>query len=184
MNRNTIVLVDETDNVVGHADKLKVHQEGVLHSAFSIFVFRRDRAGLELLLQQRAAGKYHCANLWSNTCCSHPGPGESLRESAMSRLHEEMGFSVPLTWLARHTYRAELDNGLVEHEVDHLFAGWYQGQRIAPDPEEVSDYRWMSIPRLRARLVRRPASHTPWLADTLEKVNRSMRGWVELSEAV
>lgn len=177
VERDTVLLVDENDHVIGRHDKLEAHRLGILHSAFSVFVFRRHVDGLELLLQKRAASKYHCAGLWSNTCCSHPAPGEDLRASASARLHEEMGLRVPLIWLGRHTYREVLANGMIEHEVDHLFSGWYGGETIDPHPGEVEDYRWLQIPVLLGSLEATPDLYTPWFADTLFKVLAACRAW-------
>ena len=170
MSRNSVVLVDEQDNPLGVQDKMAAHVEGALHRAFSIFVLRRRQGKLELLLQQRAHHKYHCGGLWSNSCCSHPQAGESLTDSAVSRLREELGFSLPLTWVGSHKYRAELANGLVEHEFDHLFVGWYADEPILANPDEVDDTAWLALDELQQQLEQHPERFTPWFAGTFAKV--------------
>lgn len=169
-----MILVDEHDHPLGVQDKLAAHQEGALHRAFSIFILRKQEEQTELLLQQRAGHKYHCGGLWSNSCCSHPEAGEGLFESAASRLQEELGFTSTLDWVGSHKYRAELANGLIEHEYDHLFVGWYQEQPIAPNPDEVQETRWISLTELQHQLEHQPEAFTPWFADTLAKVLASL----------
>lgn len=154
----SVVLVDEKGTPVGTAGKLAAHQAGDLHLAFSVFIFN---AKGELLLQQRAFEKYHSAGLWTNTCCSHPYPGEAVADAAARRLQEEMGFTVPLEEIFCFTYRAELDKGLTEHEFDHVFIGHYEG-RINPDPEEVAAWRWVSRTEIKADLINRPDLYTAW----------------------
>jgi len=154
-----VVLVDESDQPQGTAEKLQAHREGWLHRAFSVFVFdANDR----LLLQQRAPGKYHCGALWSNTCCSHPRPGESPAEAADRRLREEMGFSCPLTPVFSLHYREPVGDGLVEHEYDHVFVGRVDTVRVDPNPEEVSDWTWIAPSVLRADVAEHPDRYTPW----------------------
>lgn len=153
-----VILVNEQDEVVGAMDKMEAHQQAHLHRAFSIFVFN----GMgEMLLQQRADGKYHSGGLWTNACCSHPAPGEDTKASANRRLEEEMGFTTPLIKIFDFTYRAELDNGLTEHEYDHVFLGVYNGE-IYPNPDEVRDYRHMSMDELKDWLQRDPGQFTAW----------------------
>jgi isopentenyl-diphosphate delta-isomerase len=115
-----------------------------------------------LLLQRRAAGKYHTPGLWSNTCCSHPGPGEGLLAAARRRLKEEMGFGCPIVPLFSFAYRVALDHGLTEHELDWVLTGTWQGTP-APDPAEVSEWRWSTLPELELDLKRSPSAYTPWL---------------------
>ena len=154
-----IVLVDEDDRPLGTMEKLQAHLEGRLHRAFSVFLF--DPAG-RLLMQQRAATKYHSAGLWSNTCCGHPRPGEPLREAAARRLLEEMGIRTELRALFPFVYRAEVGPHLVEHEVDHVLVGHFEGAP-RPDPGEVADWRWIGIEGLRDEVLRRPEAFTSWL---------------------
>ena len=145
-----VVLVDENDTPVGTADKLEAHQAGLLHRAFSVFVTDGEN---KVLLQQRAHGKYHSGGLWSNTCCSHPAPGEDVLAAAHRRLLDEMGLRCDLAFVFRFQYRAELAGGLIEHELDHVFLG-----RIAEDPsadpEEVQAWRWAPIQELADDLSR------------------------------
>ena len=166
-----VILVDEQNREVGADEKLRAHQRGAPHRAFSVFVF--DRRG-RLLMQRRAAGKYHSAGLWSNTACGHPRPGETTGEAARRRLREEMGFDCELREAFEFIYRAELDGALVEHEYDHVFVGEYSGQP-APDPSEVEAWRWVSLGELRRDLRTEPARYTFWL-----KVAVEGEGWRRL----
>ena len=171
MSRNQVVLVDTNDVVVGSEDKLLAHQQGQLHRAFSIFVARRRHGVVEVLLQQRAFSKYHCGGLWSNTCCSHPQPDEDLKTSALSRLYEELGFRLDdIEWVASHCYRAVLENGLIEHEFDHLFVGWDQNPQLNINSEEVHQTKWLSVAAIEYDVINNPASFTPWFAETFKKV--------------
>lgn len=153
-----VILVDELDGELGSEVKLLAHVEGRLHRAFSIFVF--DGAG-RLLLQRRAASKYHSAGLWSNTCCGHPRPGEATEEAAHRRLREEMGFDTKLRWVFGFTYRAEFGNGLFEHEYDHVFVGEFRGTPV-PDPGEVAAWRWAEIPEVLSRAEEAPEEWAAW----------------------
>ena len=157
----TVALVDADDNVIGSCDKITAHREGKLHRAFSILITNPDG---ELLLQRRAAHKYHFASRWSNACCGHPRPGESTSAAARRRLAEELGFTVPLTQLAELSYCAEDEiSGLVEHEYLHVFHGLYAGE-LCPNPDEVGAWRWMPSERIRRELATRPDWFTPWFA--------------------
>ena len=153
-----VVLVDADDNAIGTADKLEAHRAGRLHRAFSVFVFN-DRG--EMLLQQRAGDKYHSGGLWSNACCSHPGPGEDVASAARWRLQEEMGFTCPVEHVSAMVYRADVGGGLVEYEYDHLFVGRWTG-RPSPDPTEVEDWRWVPIDELKEEVARHPRRFTYW----------------------
>ena len=156
----SVVLVDEDDRAVGTAEKLAVHRSGALHRAFSVVLF--DRTG-RVLLQRRAEGKYHCAGLWSNSCCGHPRPGEPVLDAATRRLAEELGVSLELTPAGQILYRAIMPEGLIEHELDHLFVAQFDGEP-APDRAEVSAWRWVSPAVLRSELDASPSAFTPWLA--------------------
>jgi isopentenyl-diphosphate Delta-isomerase len=155
-----VVVVSRRDRRMGVVDKLAAHRLGVLHRALSIFVF--DESG-RLMLQRRAVGKYHSAGQWSNTCCTHPRPGEPVVTAAHRRLREEMGFDCPLRRLGSFVYRARLDNGMLEHELDHLFVGRFEGTP-APNPGEVMDWRWVTVDGLAAEMGDRPGDFTPWFA--------------------
>ncbi len=153
-----VVLVDEADRPLGTAPKMQAHREGRLHRAFSVVV--RDRAG-RFLLQKRHVGKYHSGGLWTNTCCSHPRPGEPVEAAARRRLVEEMGIEAPLEPLLTTVYRAQLDNGLVEHEFVHVFGAVYEGP-VRPDPSEAEGYAWVSPEELEADLRARPERYSYW----------------------
>lgn len=158
-NQDQVILVDANDNPVGVSDKIPAHQNGgILHRAFSIFI--RDDRG-RWMLQRRAAGKYHFPMLWTNTCCSHPRPGETTAAAAHRRLREEMGFDCPLTELFQFTYRAACSEGLTEHEFDHVLTGTYNGP-VQPNPEEVAEWRWITLDDLKAEVDTTPGHFTPW----------------------
>lgn len=161
-----VVLVNERDDVLGTMGKLEAHEKGLLHRAFSAFVF--DSEG-RLLLQRRAAGKYHSAGLWTNTCCSHPRPGEALEAAAARRLREEMGLICPLEFSFSFIYKASFENGLHEHELDHVFFGQHDAPPD-PDPAEVQEWRYASIAELTDELARTPARFTAWLATCWPRV--------------
>jgi isopentenyl-diphosphate Delta-isomerase len=155
---NEVIIVDEHDQPLGVMEKMAAHQAGTLHRAFSVFIF--DKKG-RLLLQQRAASKYHGALLWSNTCCSHPVPGEETKAAAQRRLKEELGFNAPVEKIFDFVYKASVENGLTEHEFDHVFAGEYEGE-IKPDPAEVADYKFADITEIKKELTQNPSVYTSW----------------------
>jgi len=136
-----IMLVNKNDRMMGYAEKMKVHKEGKLHRAFSIFVFNKEG---QLLIQKRAKTKYHSGGLWSNTCCGHQRFGESLEKSAHRRLKEEMRFDCGLEEKFTFTYKIKFDNGLTENEYDHVFVGSFDGEP-RPNPKEVSEWKWIHI---------------------------------------
>jgi isopentenyl-diphosphate delta-isomerase type 1 len=164
-----VILVDENDKEIGTAEKIQAHRESLRHRAFSVFIFRDDFES-ELLLQQRADGKYHSAGLWTNTCCSHPRPGEDILLAGQRRLKEEMGFSVPLTSLGWFHYIAAFHNGLTENEIDHVLVGKLGDATISPDKNEVKDYRWVNVRDLKKEILDDPDRFTPWLALALEMI--------------
>jgi isopentenyl-diphosphate delta-isomerase len=161
-----VLLVDENDNNTGVMEKLQAHQEGLLHRAISVFVFNDKN---ELLLQQRAAEKYHSPLLWTNTCCSHPRPGEVLIESAHRRLMEEMNLACALTHQFSFTYRAELEGGLTEHEFDHVFFGQTNDIPV-PNPEEVYHWKYLSLDEIEKEINADPESYTSWFKLMLAKI--------------
>ncbi|KPJ94628.1 MAG: isopentenyl-diphosphate delta-isomerase [Gemmatimonas sp. SG8_17] len=163
-----VVLVDDADRELGCEEKLAAHRSGALHRAFSTFV--TNRSG-QLLLQRRAATKYHSPRLWSNTCCGHPRPGESIEAAAHRRLREEMGFDCSLTVSFSFTYRAELGGGMVEHEIDHVLVGQFNGDPVA-NPEEVEAWRWIDKAELAAEIAAHPHRYTAWLGIALEQLKR------------
>jgi isopentenyl-diphosphate delta-isomerase len=159
-----VILVDESDKSIGTEEKIKAHKNGLLHRAFSIFVFNPSG---ELLLQKRNPEKYHCGNLWSNTCCSHPRPEELLRMAIHRRLIEEMGFDCELFHMGSFIYRSRLSNGFTEYEVDHMYQGTHGG-KITVNEKEVSDYRWIDLRTLHEDLTINQNNYTPWLKPALK----------------
>ncbi|MEJ5265353.1 MAG: isopentenyl-diphosphate Delta-isomerase [Bacteroidales bacterium] len=157
--RNEVILVDENDNVTGIMDKLEAHQKAVLHRAVSVFIINSRG---EWILQQRALGKYHSSGLWSNTCCTHPSPNETAEEAARKRLMEEMGMTcVPLYKAFNFIYKAELGNGLTEHELDHVFYGFCDDEpRI--NPEEVMAWKTIAPLQIEKELLHSSDSYTVW----------------------
>ncbi|MDB5251281.1 MAG: isopentenyl-diphosphate delta-isomerase [Flaviaesturariibacter sp.] len=166
MKRDEVILVTEGDVATGTLEKMEAHRQGLLHRAFSVFIF--DPQG-RLLLQQRAATKYHGGLLWTNSCCSHPFPGEETAAAATRRLQEELGFTTQLTQIFDFTYRAEVENGLTEHEFDHVFAGRYHGA-VNADPSEVAAVRYASLPELEGALKTDPAAFTTWFRIVFPRV--------------
>ena len=141
MSIEKVILVDENDNQVGVMPKLEAHQKGLLHRAFSVFIFNSK---YELLLQKRASSKYHSGGLWTNTCCSHPREGEEILDAAKRRLIEEMGIDTSLRKVHDFIYKAELDNDLTEHEFDHVLYGIYNEDPII-NKDEADDFKWIDI---------------------------------------
>ena len=158
LQREEVILVNENDIPLGTMEKIEAHRKALLHRAFSVFIFNSRG---EMLLQQRAPGKYHSAGLWTNACCSHPRPGEDTCAAAKRRLHEELGFDTPLKKVFDFTYRSEFSNGLTEFEFDHVYTGIYD-EAIYPNPMEVSDCRYRSLDEIRASLQSDPQQFTSW----------------------
>lgn len=158
MKEELVVLVNEKDEKVGLMPKLEAHEKGLLHRAFSVFVFN-DKG--QVLLQQRALHKYHTPGKWANTCCSHQRDGESTLDAGKRRLEEEMGFVTDLEFRKSFIYKASFDNGLTEHEFDHIMVGKYNEDPII-NPEEVADYKWISIPDLQVDIELHPEKYTAW----------------------
>jgi isopentenyl-diphosphate delta-isomerase len=169
-----VILVNEQDHPIGLMEKMEVHEKALLHRAFSVFVFNQQG---ELLLQQRAFSKYHSAGLWTNTCCSHPRPDEKTADAANRRLLEEMGFTTPLEKIFDFIYTANFDNGLTEHEFDHVFIGFYDGA-IKPNPTEVSSFIYSTLALIDAQLITTPHIYTEWFKIAYPKV----KAWWELQK--
>lgn len=176
MVQEMLVLVDDNDVVTGEEEKLKVHQLGLLHRAFSIFLF--DDAG-RLLLQKRADTKYHAGGLWTNTCCGHPRPGESTPDAARRRLYEEMGIRHPaLAPVSAVIYCTEVPVGLIEHEYDHVFFGHFTSTPHV-NPQEVSTWKWVTREQLLTDVSSFPDRYTPWFRIMLQKnILNSYDSWV------
>jgi isopentenyl-diphosphate delta-isomerase len=161
-----LILVDENDNETGTLDKLSVHQQGLLHRAFSVFIFNSKG---ETLLQQRAYGKYHSPGLWSNTVCSHPRAGEDIPAAINRRLMEEMGLKCPTDFQFHFIYKAHFDNGLTEHELDHVYFG-ISDENPKPNPDEVSNWKYISLENLQHEIELHPENYSAWLRICLPKV--------------
>ncbi len=166
-----VVLVDELDQAIGTADKQQAHLEGSLHRAFSLFVFNHSG---QLLLQQRAAGKYHSGELWSNTCCGHPRPDEPLSEAVHRRLQEEMGFDCELSKAFDFIYKTHFENSLIEHEFDHVFIGVFDG-KPKPDSDEAAGYAWLTLEELSVDISQHPARYTYWLKHILQPLQQYLK---------
>ena len=153
-----VILVNENDEPIGLMPKQEAHVKALLHRAFSVFILNDKN---EIMLQQRAAHKYHSPLLWANTCCSHQREGESNIEAGNRRMQEEMGFSVPLKELFSFIYKAPFSNGLTEHEFDHVMVG-YSNQDPVINPDEVADWKWMSIEDVQQDMKKQPKIYTEW----------------------
>jgi isopentenyl-diphosphate delta-isomerase len=166
-----VILVDENDQEVGIAEKLYAHQNNLLHRAFSVFIFR-ETPQVELLLQQRALTKYHSPGLWTNTCCSHPRPGEDIVQAGKRRLQEEFGFTTDLQNHGWFHYNAHFSNGLAENEIDYVLVGIVPEKvNILPNAEEIHTYRWITLANLQTELTQCPEHFTPWLNKGLLKIS-------------
>ncbi len=160
-----VICVDEADQPVGEAGKLSAHERGLLHRAFSVFLFDDEN---QLLLQKRAATKYHSGALWANSCCGHPRPNEPTLEAAVRRTHEELGIAAELKEAFCFRYRVNLNNGLIENELVHMMFGRYRPpadltSAPEPDPNEVSELRWMDLQALGTDMDHNPEAYAPWL---------------------
>lgn len=158
MQQQEVILVTPQDEPIGSMEKMEAHQKGLLHRAFSVFIF--DKRG-RMLLQQRAPQKYHGAYLWTNACCSHPYLNEPVQDAAQRRLMEELGFTTPLRKIFSFTYKAAVENNLIEHEYDHVFAGEYEGE-ININSEEVCNYEYRDMLSIRSMLAEKPEKFTTW----------------------
>lgn len=161
-----VVLVDELDNKVGLMEKMEAHINPTLHRAFSIFIFNSKN---EMLLQQRALSKYHTPGLWTNTCCSHPRDGESLHDATKRRLQEEMGMQCELKEAFSFVYKADVMQGLVEHEFDHVFIGTSDDLPII-NKDEVESFRYDTVENIKADIERNPQNYTAWFKIAFDKL--------------
>jgi len=160
-----VVLVNEQNETIGTENKGKAHLSGALHRAFSIFVINSTG---QLLMQKRAATKYHSRNLWSNTCCGHPRPGETIARASRRRLWEEMGFESNLKEVFSFVYCANLEDGLIENEYDHVLAGFFDGVPKA-DPAEISQWKWVNLAEVSRELKKNPENYTYWFRLTFDR---------------
>lgn len=170
MVEEQVILVNENDEKIGLMAKQEAHEKAVLHRAFSVFIFNAKN---ELMLQQRALHKYHSPGLWTNTCCSHQRDGESSIKAGKRRLMEEMGFTVKLKETTAFIYKAEFDNGLTEHEFDHILVGEYNDEPVI-NKEEVEAWKWISLETLRNDIKNNPASYTVWFKIIFDKFQQHL----------
>ncbi|MEK6283537.1 MAG: isopentenyl-diphosphate Delta-isomerase [Acidobacteriota bacterium] len=166
MTEEKVVMVNERDEAIGIEDKTQAHLLGVLHRAFSVFVI--NAAG-QLLVQRRALTKYHSRGLWSNTCCGHPRPDEAIEKAARRRLREEMGVDSDLSEVFDFVYRANLEDGFIENEYDHVLIGSFEGVP-RPDPAEIEEWRWVDMAVLSADLKEHPKRYTYWFRISFDRV--------------
>lgn len=158
MLEEQVILVDTNDNQIGLMAKMEAHEKALLHRAFSVFTFNEEG---KLLLQQRAADKYHSPLLWTNTCCSHQRNGETSLQAGKRRLQEEMGFTCELEEVFSFIYKAPFDNGLTEHELDHVMVGTYNDNPIV-NKQEVEAFKWMTLEEVKVDLEKNPEMYTAW----------------------
>ncbi|HRH59222.1 MAG TPA: isopentenyl-diphosphate Delta-isomerase [Chitinophagaceae bacterium] len=166
-----VILVNEKDEATGTMEKMEAHRKGLLHRAFSVFIFNSKG---EMLLQQRSYKKYHSGGLWTNACCSHPRPDETTLAAAERRLQEEMGITTPLNELFHFIYKARFDNGLTEHELDHVLIGNYDG-KISVDKNEVADYCFKSTEKIQQALQTNANDYTVWFAIAFPLLLKEMK---------
>lgn len=165
MDKEFVILVNEKDEQIGLMEKIEAHEKALLHRAFSVFIYN-DKG--EIMMQQRAMHKYHSPGLWTNTCCSHPRDGEEVVEAGKRRLMEEMGFETDLEKRTSFIYKAPFDNGLTEHELDHVMIGHYNDDPVL-NPDEVADWKWMSLEEIKEGIKERPDQFTAWFKIIFDK---------------
>lgn len=165
-NIEQVILVDEQDQQIGVQEKIAAHKNAELHRAFSVFLVRENNQNIEILLQQRANCKYHCPGLWTNSCCSHPRPGETIEQASERRVQEELGIKIrDFNYAGSFVYKAEFDNGLTEHEFDHVVVARIDDYDFSnANPHEVSDVKWVVAEELLSIIESEPSKYTPWLA--------------------
>lgn len=176
-----VVLVNSDDQETGTEEKLKAHQEGKLHRAFSVLLFNEKK---ELLLQQRALSKYHSGGLWTNCCCSHPRPNEDMIDSVKRRLNEELlipvSENIQLSKLSSFIYYVQLENGLIEHELDHLYIGYYQKTPFI-NPEEAMNYRWDSLEKIKNDIKGQPETFSFWFKEIISQFCNKIEEYINES---
>ncbi|MDI6591476.1 MAG: isopentenyl-diphosphate Delta-isomerase [Patescibacteria group bacterium] len=164
-----VILVNKKDKMIGVEEKMKAHLQGKLHRAFSILLFNKKG---EILIQKRAKSKYHSSGLWTNTCCSHPRPKETLEKAAKRRLKEEMGITANLKKAFGFIYKAKLGN-LTEYEFDHVFLGRFDGEP-KPNKKEVENWQWVKLADLEIDIKKNPQKYTPWFKIILKKIENNL----------
>ncbi len=164
MSKENVVLVDKNDNQIGLMPKMEAHLKGILHRAFSVFLFNSQN---QISLQKRSANKYHSGGLWTNTCCSHPRDGENIIDAGKRRLFEEMGINTDLKVAFNFIYKAELENGLIEHEYDHVLIGEFNDSPIL-NKNEAEDWKWISIEEVRKDIIENEKDYTVWFVIAFE----------------
>jgi isopentenyl-diphosphate Delta-isomerase len=170
-----IIIVDDQDHALGVEEKMAVHEQGLLHRAFSVFVYR-DKAGEpDILLQRRHPEKYHCGNLWTNACCGHPREHETILDAATRRLKEETGLLLSLSEVGVFHYIAHFDNGLIENEIDHVFIAPFTNETIDIHPQEIAELKWQTLSDLGYEMDENPATFTPWLKPALDIAAPTMK---------
>lgn len=171
VKKEKVILVDKKDREIGVEEKIKAHKKGLLHRAFSILVFNKKG---DILLQKRAKSKYHSGGLWTNTCCSHPRPKESLKKAAKKRLREEMGIECKnLKEIFSFIYKKKVGN-LIEHEFDHVFFGKFNG-KPKPNKKEAEDWKWIKLTALKKDIKKNPQKYTPWFKIILKKMENFLQ---------
>jgi isopentenyl-diphosphate Delta-isomerase len=171
MTREFVILVDRNDKELGLMEKMEAHEKGVLHRAFSVFVFNQNK---ELMLQQRAFTKYHSPGLWTNTCCSHPRKGETVHDAAHRRLLEEMGFDCAISKMFHFTYKANVGQGLTEHEYDHVFVGVSDTEPVI-NADEVNAWKYMAVSELKREIQQHPDQYTVWFRIAFNEVQNRIK---------
>jgi isopentenyl-diphosphate delta-isomerase len=172
MAEEKVVLVNEQDDILGFMNKMEAHEKAVLHRAFSVFIFN-DKG--EMLLQQRAMSKYHSPGLWTNACCSHPRKGETYKEAALRRMPEEIGMTTDIEEAFWFIYKADVGQGLTEHELDHVFIG-YSNENPDLNPEEACEFKWMRTEDVKKDIENRPEQYTEWFKIIFEKYYEHIQG--------
>lgn len=165
-----MILVDEHDHQTGVCEKLNAHEQGLLHRAFSVFLYRKKMDELQILMQQRQHDKYHSPGLWTNTCCSHPSPGEDLDQAVKRRLHEELGINIQTDIELQHKgsfiYKHMFHETMIEHELDHVYVGIYDGD-VVLNTNEVCDVQYWSLNHIQRCYHQNPSFFTPWFMQAL-----------------
>ena len=179
MIKDFVVLVNENDEKIGLMPKMEAHEKGLLHRAFSVFIFNRNK---ELMLQKRSLKKYHSPGLWTNTCCSHQRDGESNINAGMRRLKEEMGFSSELREINSFIYKVKFDNGLIEHELDYILLGEYAND-VEPNSQEVDDWKWIDLDEINDEIKTNPEEYTEWFKIIMDNHYNDLKNFLNESNS-